>query len=120
MSAWRSLLWPFRVSRIAAVDSRSWTNSGSVGTSNDSRSALPAQLRKGFDSACSSPTSARAAASSLRAASRSSSDMPSASASPMLAASRAMRSRNAAIFASARSRAGFRPSQSSAGDSDGS
>ena len=95
------------------MDSRSWTNSGSVGTSNDSRSALPAQLRNGFESACNSSTSARAAASSLRATSRSSSEMQPASPSPMLAASRMMRSSNAAIFASARSRAGFCPSQSS-------
>ena len=29
------------------VESRSWTKSGSVGTSNESRSALPAQLRNG-------------------------------------------------------------------------
>ena len=32
---------------IAFVESRSWTNRGSVGTSNESRSALPAQLRNG-------------------------------------------------------------------------
>ena len=33
--------WPRRVSTIALVESRSWTNSGRVGTSNESRSALP-------------------------------------------------------------------------------
>ena len=32
---------------IALVDNRSWTKSGSVGTSNDNRSAFPAQFRKG-------------------------------------------------------------------------
>ena len=41
-----SRLWPFSVSRMPFVESRSWTKSGSVGTSNDSRSALPAQSRK--------------------------------------------------------------------------
>ena len=33
---------------MALVESRSCTNSGSVGTSNESRSALPAQFRNGL------------------------------------------------------------------------
>jgi hypothetical protein len=78
---------------MARVDSRSCTNSGSVGTSNDSRSALPAQSRNGFDSAF-----------SLAAAA--------------LAASSVCASRTARISASPSSRAALRPSQSSAGDSD--
>jgi hypothetical protein len=36
------------VSRIAFVESRSWTNRGSVGTSKESRSAFPAQSRNGL------------------------------------------------------------------------
>ena len=51
MSSCFSLRWPFSVSRIALVESRSCTNSGSVGTSNDKRSALPDQFKKGLESA---------------------------------------------------------------------
>ena len=38
---------------MALVESRSWTNRGSVGTSKENRSALPAQLRNGLDMALS-------------------------------------------------------------------
>ena len=51
---------------IALVESRSWTNSGSVGTSKLARSALPAQFRNGRESrlscstaSCSPVTAAR-------------------------------------------------------------
>jgi hypothetical protein len=42
-----SRLWPLSVSMMALVESRSCTNSGTVGTSNDSRSALPRPVEKG-------------------------------------------------------------------------
>ncbi len=78
---------------IAFVASRSWTKSGSVGTSKERRSALPAQSRKGFPSALS--FAAAAFAASIDFASR---------------ISRMSRSPS--------SRAAFRPSQSSPGESD--
>ncbi len=78
---------------IALVERRSWMNSGSVGTSKERRSALPAQFRNG-----------RPSARSFSAA---------AFASGRLPASRMARSR-----ASPCSRAGFWPSQSRAGESE--
>ena len=47
---------------MAFVESLSWMNSGSVGTSNDIRSALPAQFRKGVVMPLSSPMAFCAAA----------------------------------------------------------
>jgi len=41
---------------MAFVESRSCTTSGSVGTSKESRSALPVQFRNGFPSRYSVPT----------------------------------------------------------------
>ena len=38
---------PSSVRMIASVERRSWTNKGSVGTSKESRSALPVQFRDG-------------------------------------------------------------------------
>ena len=103
---------------IAVVERRSCTNRGSVGTSKDSRSALPVQFRKGSERAFNSSASLRAAASSSLALARSALETPFGPFEAMIEASLAMRSSSEAIRASARSRAAFRPSQSRAGDSE--
>jgi hypothetical protein len=94
---------------MACVDRRSWMKSGSVGTSNDSRSALPAHSRKGRDSAFSAALAARNSALALSASSG-----VVACASAFAAAS--MR----AMSASPCSRAGLPPSHCIDGASDGS
>jgi hypothetical protein len=101
---------------MALVESRSWTKSGSVGTSNEKRSALPVQFRNGFDRrwSCSSASRSPRTLTSTRP----SDDVNSCGASNSCGGFSVDARAIAPSSHSPSSRAPFWPSHSSDGESD--